>query len=84
MGKAKAPEFDSFVNLQKLKDELSAKGYTTKDVAKILDRASVGNVRSILNGTVALKTSDLTRILDEAGIYLQDVVDENFKHLLKD
>ena len=84
MGKAKAPEFDSFVNLQKLKDELQAKGYTTKNVAKILDRASVGNVRSILNGTVALKTSDLTRILDEAGIYLQDVVDENFKHLLKD
>lgn len=83
MGRAKAPEFESMVSMPKLKEALYNKGYAVKDVAKILQRESVGNVRSILNGDVALKVGDLTKILDETGIYIDEVVQDEYTHLFK-
>lgn len=82
MGRAKAPEFEPLVNMAKLNDELKTKGYAVKDVAKILQRESVGNVRSILNGDVALKVGDLTRILQATGIRLEQIVDNKYIDLI--
>lgn len=82
MGRAKAPEFEPLVNMAKLNDELKTRGYAVKDVAKILQRESVGNVRSILNGDVALKVGDLTRILQATGIRLEQIVDTKYIDLI--
>lgn len=83
MGRAKAPDFESMVNIAKLKEQLHNKGYAVKDVARILQRESVGNVRSILNGDVSLKVGDLTKILDDTGIHMKDIIDDNYSHLIK-
>lgn len=82
MGKAKLPDFPSMIDLNALKEQLHIKGYSVKDVSTILKRESVGNVRSILNGTVNMKTSDLTRLLNATGIKLTDITKQEFKHII--
>lgn len=82
MGKAKLPDFPSMIDLNALKEQLHIKGYSVKDVSAILKRESVGNVRSILNGTVNMKTSDLTRLLNATGIKLTDITKQEFKHII--
>lgn len=82
MGRAKAPEFEPMVNMVKLNEELKNRGITVRDVAKILHRESVGNVRSILKGDIALKVGDLTRILAATGIKLETIVDPKYISLI--
>ena len=66
-----------FIDLEKLKKELRAKNISQEKLAKELGYNSQASISAILNGYTLMKVVDLSIIVNEFGIDLQDIMKED-------